>query len=89
MDRSEIFNRLRRSLAEVSPDLGDGEVAEDATLGTLGLDSLKLVELGVRVEKAFDQAVSLDQWIDEEAARSGPGYTMGSLIDFIQRAIEQ
>ena len=38
---------------------------------TLGLDSIRMVELGVRLEQMFGEAVVLDDWIDQEAAREG------------------
>ena len=53
----------------------------------MGLDSIRMVEMGVRLEEMFGDKVVLDDWIDQEAGRAGEGYTVGSLIAFIERSL--
>ena len=88
MDRSEILARLRQSILETTPDINPENVNEDSTLGTLGLDSLRLVELGVRIEQEFSERVSMDAWLDLENAREGKNFMLGSLVDFIHQALQ-
>lgn len=86
MEHSEILERVSGIMVETNPELGLASVAPEATLGTLGLDSIKLVELGVRLEQAFGDEVVLDDWVDQEKAREGDAFTVGSLVAFIARA---
>lgn len=85
MQRTEIFAAVRTAILETNADLSEAEVTEDAFLQTLGFDSLKLVELGVRVENLFGQKVVLDDWVDEESLKGAEGYSMASFLDFIER----
>ena len=87
IDRNEIVGHVQELVAIVRPDLQSSEIQEASSLGTLGLDSVNLVELGVRLEQIFGNTVVLDNWIDQEAARGADGYTVGSLVDFIQKSL--
>ena len=48
---------------------------------------MRLVELGVRLEQMFGERVILDDWIDQEAVRGDEGYTVGSLVSFIEKSV--
>lgn len=87
IERAEILERIRALAVETRPDLDPSAITESATFATLGLDSIRMVELGVRLEQMFGEGVVLDDWIDEEAARGGEGYTVGSLLTFIERSL--
>ena len=87
MHRNEIFAAVRAAIRDTSPDLSEAEVTESSSFQTLGLDSLKLVELGVRVEDAFGQEVVLDDWVDQESQKGADGFTMSSFLDFIERVV--
>lgn len=88
MQRSEIFAAVRAAILETSSDLSEAEITEDSSFQTLGLDSLKLVELGVRVESLFGQDVVLDDWVDQESQNGSDGFTMSSFLDFIERSTQ-
>jgi len=89
MTRSEIFSAVRASILETSSDLKEAQVTEASSFQTLGFDSLKLVELSVRVEKLFGEEVVLDDWVEEESLKGTQGYTMSSFLDFIQRSTKR
>lgn len=53
MERVEIFKRLTGLLTDIGCDLGD--IKFESNLGDdLGLDSLDIVELEMRIEEEFD-----------------------------------
>ena len=85
MQRSEIFAAVRAAILETSSDLSEADITEDSSFQTLGFDSLKLVELGVRVESLFGQEVVLDDWVEQESQKGSKGFTMLSFLDFIDR----
>jgi acyl carrier protein len=85
MHRDEIFTAVRAAIRETSPDLSEAEITESSSFQTLGLDSLKLVELGVRVEDVFGQEVVLDDWVEQESQKGADGFSMSSFLDFIER----
>lgn len=87
MDRGEILDGVRALAVETNSDLKGVDISEEATLGTMGLDSVRIVELGVRVEETFGSQVVLDDWIDQEAVRGEGGYTVGSLVTFIELSL--
>ena len=86
MDRTVTGQRIRESVIEVEPRLEQASFTEDTTLADLGLDSLKIIEVGVRLEDAFGSGVRFDDWLDEERAKpKTDAFTVGSLISFIER----
>lgn len=87
MDRARILEQVRELAIATSPELKASEITESASFGTMGLDSIRMVELGVRLEELFGPAVVLDDWIDQEAARDGDSYTVQSLVTFIESSL--
>ena len=87
MERGHILDRVRALAIDTNPDLKGTEITEAATLGTMGLDSVRMVELSVRVEEVFGATVVLDDWIDQESARGDGNFTVGSLVTFIERSL--
>jgi acyl carrier protein len=89
MQRSDIFTAVRATILDTISDLSEAEITEDSSFQTLGFDSLKLVELGVRVENLFGPEVVLDDWVDQELQKGAKGFTMSSFLDFIQRVAKE
>ncbi len=87
MERNEMFEKVRGAILRTSPDLDPAEVTETSSFQTLGLDSLKFVELGVWVEQIFGEKILLDDWVDQEALKGTEGFTMASFLDFIDRSL--
>jgi len=86
-DRATILDRVKELAIETSPELKASDITETATFGTMGLDSVRMVELGVRLEELFGPNVVLDDWIDQETARGDEGYTVESLVTFIESSL--
>jgi acyl carrier protein len=86
--RAEILARVRALALETNPHLKDADVTDRATLASMGLDSVAVVELSVRIEESFGNRVVLDDWINQEEARGEGGYTVGSLVTFIERSLD-
>jgi acyl carrier protein len=86
-DRAKILDQVRELAITTSPELKASDITETATFGTMGLDSVRMVELGVRLEQLFGPKVVLDDWIDQEAARGDKSYTVESLVTFIESAL--
>jgi acyl carrier protein len=87
LDRTQILEKVRDAILRTSPTLQPGEVTESSSFQTLGFDSLKLVELGVWVEHIFGEGITLDDWVDQEAAKGADGFTMTSFLDFIEQSL--
>jgi acyl carrier protein len=82
-----MLEKVRGAILRTSPDLDPAEITEAASFQTLGLDSLKLVELGVWVEQIFGEKILLDDWVDEESLKGVEGFSMSSFLDFIDRSL--
>ena len=87
MDRARILEQVRELAIATSPALKASDITETATFGTMGLDSVRMVELGVRLEDVFGPKVVLDDWIDQESAREDESYSVRSLVAFIERSL--
>jgi acyl carrier protein len=86
-DRARILDQVRELAIATSPELKAEDITETATFATMGLDSIRMVELAVRLEERFGPQVVLDDWIDQEAARAGENYTVESLVAFIESSL--
>ena len=76
MTRDEVHQKLTAILAE-SFAIPEEKVTPEATFrGTLGLDSLDIVDLVYFLQKAFDFEADLDDYADL--------HTVAKLIDFIE-----
>jgi len=87
LDRARILDQVRELAIATSPELKASDITETASFGTMGLDSVRMVELGVRLEQLFGPKIVLDDWIDQEAARDGESYTVASLVAFIESSL--
>jgi acyl carrier protein len=86
MAQPEIQQRIHQAIVAVEPRLEGKTFSEDTTLADLGLDSLKLIEVGVRLEDAFGDQMRFDEWLEGERAKpQGSAFKVGSLITFIQK----
>jgi acyl carrier protein len=85
MSRLEIRTLIHQCLSEVEPQLKNLDLTEETALPELGLDSLKLIEVGVRLEDAFGDSVRFDNWLEQERTKQGASaFKLGSLISFIE-----
>jgi acyl carrier protein len=85
MSRLEIRALIHRCLSEVAPQLKNLDLTEETALPELGLDSLKLIEVGVRLEDAFGDSVRFDNWLEQERTKQGnSAFKLASLISFIE-----
>ncbi|MCX4243004.1 acyl carrier protein [Paraliomyxa miuraensis] len=83
MDQREVEKKIAEILIAVEPKLEGQEIGPESTLSGLGLDSLKLVEIGVRVEDAFGEEIVFDDWLEEEQEKAEAGFSVGSLTKLI------
>lgn len=79
VSRQEVLETFRTELGgfEVEAD----QVSEDASFDSLGLDSLDLVELSVRVEDVYGIDIEEDDLEDV--------WTVGNAIDVVLKKIEE
>lgn len=78
-----VRSTIQQAIVTVKPELSDQELTDTSTLSDLGLDSIRLVELGVHLEHALGGEISFDDWLDQERSRSTNAFTIGSLVAFI------
>ena len=87
MNHTEIHELVRKSILEVDPRLEGTPVDLETTLAELKLDSLKLIEVGVRLEDAFGSDVRFDNWLETERTQpEAEAFKVGSLVSFIERS---
>jgi acyl carrier protein len=67
--------------------LTTSQISEETSLVNFDIDSLKLIELGLRLEKEFGDQVALDEWIEQETQRESNAFFVSSLITFIQQTV--
>ncbi len=79
VSRDHVLETFREQLAgfEVKPD----QVAEESSFDVLGLDSLDVVELSVRVEDVYGIDIEEDDLADVT--------TIGNAIDVVLRKISE
>ena len=65
MQRSEILDKICEVLLEINPTLTAPQISEEASFVDFDIDSLKLIEFGLRFEKEFGEEVPLDEWIEQ------------------------
>jgi acyl carrier protein len=80
----ELFPQVRRALEVLVPKKLRKRITPDASiLGDLGLDSLKVVELTMLLEKQLKRPVFLPEWI---ASVDDPAdLTVESLARFLEK----
>ncbi|HEY3699545.1 MAG TPA: acyl carrier protein [Spongiibacteraceae bacterium] len=85
--RVDAFEIIKSCIAQSLPELAIANITEDVSLSSLGVDSIKLVEISVRIEEAFGEKVVIDDWIDEQMNLDvDDRYTIRSLIEFVELA---
>lgn len=80
---------LKQQLAEVLNALGHAvdpqALADDLSLtADLGVDSFHLTEVARRLERHFGRELGLAKWVLSESSSAGPGYTIGSLVRYVE-----
>ena len=89
MTRAQVRARLLELILATAPSADRTRLDDDrARLDALGLDSVRVVELGVRVEMEWGEAVVVDDWLDQEHDRGEVGFTLGSFVDFVLASTE-
>jgi acyl carrier protein len=90
MNLAEINAVVRKSIVDVDPRLEGISFHPETTLAELRLDSLKLIEVGVRLEDAFGDNIHFDEWLESERAKpEAEAFRVGSLVSFIERSRAQ
>ncbi len=81
MTRADILEKLRDTMKDSSPEPMDWDALTEATtIGSLGFDSLSILDLIYDVQQAFE--------IDFEAEALVNISTVGELADFLEAAIK-
>ncbi|NJM90745.1 MAG: acyl carrier protein [Myxococcales bacterium] len=81
-----VRTTILEALVAVKPDLANIKMTDTSTMSDLGLDSVRLVEVGVHLEHALGGDVSLDAWLDQERMRPSAAFSIGSLVTFINES---
>lgn len=83
----DAFATIKSCIEKSMPELAASAITEDTSLSALGIDSVKLVEISVRIEEAFGENVIIDDWVDAQMDLDvDDRYTVRSLIDFVESA---
>ncbi|HBK56898.1 MAG TPA: hypothetical protein DDZ76_11550 [Xanthomonadales bacterium] len=85
-DRTEIREKILKTLITVQPNLADATIEEHTSLSDLRVDSLHLIEVGVLLEDTFGSAVRFDEWLERERAKTDNAYALSSLVDYVSEA---
>ena len=87
MDHNEIYQEVKQAFVATEADVDPAAMQPESTVGMLGLDSISLVELSVRLEEQFGPELVLDDWVDEQTSEDVGAWTLQSLVNFIERSI--
>lgn len=82
-NETAVFERVSAILIEVLSydELSPPSLSSQSSLLELGFDSLKLADLVVALESQLGILdFPMQAWIDAEAERDGPRYTLASLV---------
>ena len=83
--RAQVHAALLKANVEVPlADLGDAVTLD----GDLGVDSYHLTEVARSLEEAHALAFTLVDWVVDQG-ESEAGYTVGSLLDYMQSQLEK
>lgn len=83
MKREDIENVLRKAITEVCKNVDSEEIKDESLLeDDLGFDSLDIVELIMKVEKAFNIGIS-DEEIEDEIKEG----SFLNIVNFLSRKI--
>lgn len=83
MTKEQIFDRLCRILRDNAMVPEDTEIRMASVLsGSLGLDSLDLIDFNREIEREFGVQLSDDEFYDMDT------YTVGVLCDVIERKVK-
>ena len=80
---------LKAQLAEALGALGHAVTPEGlddhlSLTADLGVDSFHLTEVARRLERHFGRQLGLSRWVLDESSSAGAGYTVGSLVRYVQ-----
>lgn len=75
------FETLREIVVAVKPSAGSDEIKPtDSLIDDLGLDSLDMLQLQRKVQRAAKVVFVLELWTTAERAKTGPRFTFESLL---------
>lgn len=78
------FQQLCDLVVAIKPSLAPQQMKpEHSLIDDLGLDSLDLMQLGRRVQRAAGVPFLLETWSAEEQLKPGPQHTLRSLLDAV------
>ena len=81
MTKSEILDQLRNTMKDSSPEPIEWDaLTEDTTIGSLGFDSLSILDLIYDVQQAFG--------VDFEAEELVNINTVGELAEFLEETLK-
>lgn len=78
MDRSHIYAKVSTIIAKILK-INETAIAEEATLESLGADSLNRVEFVIELEDTFGVEIN-----DEDVEKL---VTVGQIVDYIERLV--
>lgn len=79
-----LLAALAAALGAAGIDLGGRVLAMETTLdGDVGLDSFQLMQVARHLERRYDFAFSVADWVLTQDAADAPDWTAGSLVKFM------
>jgi acyl carrier protein len=79
------FEKLVSLLQEVKPSLQGRTLApENSIVDELGLDSLDLLQLGRRIQRASGVSFVQEEWAAAERCKDAPRFTIASMLKSIE-----
>ena len=84
----ELLAALADALAAAKIDLGGLALRMETTLdGDVGLDSFQLMQVARHLERRYDFAFSVADWVLTQDAAEAPDWTAGCLVRFMRQAL--
>ena len=89
MKRTEILDSARAALVRVRPELASIDISETTTLAEMGIDSIRMIEVGVHLEDLIGSEIDFDAWIDQEREKEEGDFLLGSLVSYLEADLER
>jgi acyl carrier protein len=88
--KDDIATKVRAALVQVDRRFGRRELLADMSLvDDLGMDSIRFLDLTFAIEDLLNLTeFPIQQWVDAESTRSGPRFTVRSLVAFCAMRVE-
>lgn len=88
MNTEKILELLKKTILDTVPNISQTDIVLETSLSDLGIDSIKTVELIIRLEETFGEEITFDDWLDQEREKDIiPTFIVKDLVSYIKEKL--